>query len=496
MIKKIFKSALACSVIALGVLSSCYEDKGNYEYVELPEFRVDTVGVPLSYVIESAEVVNIPTNIIYNGNKEDLQCTWSLYGHAQMQGISVEVDTIAHTLDLNAPVVAEPGTYTLEFCALDPHTGLRATQLYGITIEGSVRSGLFVVYDHKDGYVDADIVRTKALISSGNDSVMYNMFTRSNPDYKLKGTAVGGDYTGSMGHYHFYLFSSEDGVRLNADNMQIVHYFDDLFVTAPGASTITKYQKVGSWECLFLNNTLQMNLVYTNSTPFFAIPRAGLEDSQLEHGINVYGGAILAYDNKNLRYMWGGMWDGTFTPAKDSDVSKVDMTNVGKKALYMDFGYAYSWIIYTVLADIDSDKRYISATNVMVQSPADYKVLNFVDVSDAENIANAKFFVAGKQGFYMFYAVDNKLYKLTCKMQESQDYSSELVMEYPAGTEITAMKGYNYGNTLVLGVYDSAAQESKLYIYNADETTGVLTEPEVNGYTIYGKIKGFGLKQW
>ena len=150
----------------------------------------------------------------------------------------------------------------------------------------------------------------------------------------------------------------------------------------------------------------------------------------------------------------------------------------------------------TVLADIDSDKRYISATNVMVQSPADYKVLNFVDVSDAENIANAKFFVAGKQGFYMFYAVDNKLYKLTCKMQESQDYSSELVMEYPAGTEITAMKGYNYGNTLVLGVYDSAAQESKLYIYNADETTGVLTEPEVNGYTIYGKIKGFGLKQW
>ena len=62
MIKKIFKSALACSVIALGVLSSCYEDKGNYEYVELPEFRVDTVGVPLSYVIESAEVVNIPTN--------------------------------------------------------------------------------------------------------------------------------------------------------------------------------------------------------------------------------------------------------------------------------------------------------------------------------------------------------------------------------------------------------------------------------------------------
>ena len=60
------------SALALFNLSSCFEDEGNYDYVDLPRFVVDTTGVNMSITVTQSEQLSVPARLVYDGNKSDL----------------------------------------------------------------------------------------------------------------------------------------------------------------------------------------------------------------------------------------------------------------------------------------------------------------------------------------------------------------------------------------------------------------------------------------
>lgn len=46
------KKIILCLMLLPALFTSCYKDEGNYDYKELNEITVDTVGVKTSFVID------------------------------------------------------------------------------------------------------------------------------------------------------------------------------------------------------------------------------------------------------------------------------------------------------------------------------------------------------------------------------------------------------------------------------------------------------------
>ena len=67
------------SAIALLNLVSCYEDEGNYDYVDLQRFIVDTTGVNMSITVTQFDQLSVPSRLVYDGNKGDLDYYWVAY---------------------------------------------------------------------------------------------------------------------------------------------------------------------------------------------------------------------------------------------------------------------------------------------------------------------------------------------------------------------------------------------------------------------------------
>ena len=109
------------SALALFNLSSCFEDEGNYDYVDLPRFVVDTTGVNMSITVTQFEQLSVPSRLIYDGNKNNLEYYWVIYENGTY-GANPS-DTLATTENFSQPMTAKPGTYLLEFLAVDKETG-------------------------------------------------------------------------------------------------------------------------------------------------------------------------------------------------------------------------------------------------------------------------------------------------------------------------------------------------------------------------------------
>lgn len=67
--KQIFNIVLAWSLI--GMMSSCYDDKGNYDYIKLDEVVIDTTGSGIlsAYSLARYERLTIEPKVFFNGQE-------------------------------------------------------------------------------------------------------------------------------------------------------------------------------------------------------------------------------------------------------------------------------------------------------------------------------------------------------------------------------------------------------------------------------------------
>ena len=70
-----------CLVFLVTGLWGCYDDKGNYDYKELPGLEIDTTGLNISgeKIAYQFQTLLVDPKINYAGNKEDLSYSWRLY---------------------------------------------------------------------------------------------------------------------------------------------------------------------------------------------------------------------------------------------------------------------------------------------------------------------------------------------------------------------------------------------------------------------------------
>ena len=108
--KRILNMITGLSLLGAMTLTSCYDDKGNYDYHELDKVEIDTadLGIQSAYVISRYDKLEIEPNIYFNGklvnddNTAPLDYVWTIYSAHSGANVDRTIDTIGHQAKLDA----------------------------------------------------------------------------------------------------------------------------------------------------------------------------------------------------------------------------------------------------------------------------------------------------------------------------------------------------------------------------------------------------------
>ena len=121
-------------------LVSCYDDKGNYDYINLPDITIkakDTVNVTQFHTLE------LPADVYLDGEVEiDYEFSWRIWSN-NIGGVNQQ-KVIGDTQNLVYKVTDAPGTYTLVLTVRNKITDVKTYKQIPVVISGSITEGWMV----------------------------------------------------------------------------------------------------------------------------------------------------------------------------------------------------------------------------------------------------------------------------------------------------------------------------------------------------------------
>jgi hypothetical protein len=498
------KIITCCMVMATGMLSftACHEDKENYTYRELVDFYVERQGIPANITIAQFHTLNLPSNLVYGGDKNDLEYTW-----VTVADNMTTTDTLATTEDLSAPVPATPGAYTLAFTATERESGRSTFQLYNLTVEGSIGTGLLVLHE-TNGIVDCDLIKTKALVGSlVKDTVLRALYSQANPGYPLTGKPL--QVVVSTNLNYVYVSTDADAKRLSTVDMGIMDHFNGLFFNVPGMAKPQGYNIVGGGLMETLVNDGRFHFISVLLMAFGAEKEpkfTGVPGDYHAAPYVVQATALampLFYDQEGTRFL---AYSTEAAPISSTVPGNAfDFDNVGKKMVYMED--AGSSRTHAIFKNPEEDgKRYLYVMNVTAGASASYVAHATHDISAWPGIASAELFTLSTRGPVGFYATGNRVYRYT---YDPNDFSVQPTAEeawpyIPANETITALQLVKHagisvpestlGKYLLVGTYNEASGEGKVYMIEIDVVNGTCITTPVTVYTGFGKVVDMAFK--
>lgn len=507
--KRILYILLLTACIAC--LNACYKDHGNYDYVTLPGFSVDSAGLQREYLVKQYDTLKLPSRLVFEGDKSKLKFSWSAYLYTPGLGGN-PADTLARTENLAAPIGLLPEKYWLEFSATNTENGRRTTFRYIINVQG-VGSGMMVLYE-KDNTIDCDLVKTKLLEGLlPQDEVVRQLYSIANPNHPLTGKAVSiGMFKTSTVQY-ISIFSDNDGVMLSPADMTISKPFNGMFSAAPDvkkpegysapiALITTDVENSSGFELLVNGGQAYSNMVLFAFGKESAYSLLFASDGNYEAApFPRYGLArIVIYDQLKMRFLGSSPLATTLTPITSTGTA-FNFQNIGKKMVYMDYGYGGTYMNYAFFKNpVDDGKRYLYVVDLGA-SAAKYAW----DVSAYENIANATIFASGTRGQLLYYAAGNNIYQVKFDYSAGKELGAVKAWpNIPAGEEITCMKlcmhpGRNVSENakdkyLFVGTWNQSTGKGKLYVLQVNVTSGEIQQQPAAVYDGFGKIKDVAFK--
>lgn len=487
----------------IGLMSSCFEDEGNYAYSELPDFYVDTVGQQLYFVLPQFSEIALVSNLVYAGDKSELEFTWSIYAGSS-HGSDVIADTLAKTENLSTTIDKSPGSYTIEFCALERKTGIRATMCYYLTVESVVGTGLMIYYQ-QDGLADCDMIRSQ-LFNGGltESTISRKLYSLANADIPLTGEPV---CIGNLSGTWIYLLTDSELVRLSTEDMTVTGEFEDLFLTVPEVCKPEGYFSFSSLEVL-INDKKAYTLLIGMGGLQFPLARTILGDDYeaAPYAFVGWGVSALIYDETQKRFLLGETYSSEWQEIPFTDGSAFDMGNMGKDLLYMAEGYcdqSYAKYGYAVMETpgVPAERAiYVYTTAYNAAGTKGYAIL---DLAACNDIDEAAYWAFSTRSPSMYYATTTNIYLCNFNLiNQTVVPPTQSAWTCPTGEEITCMRLFsNFGlgleedatcKYLLVGTYNGT--EGKVYILEADVASGTITPEVLEVYDGFGKIKDMQFK--
>ena len=525
----------------LFLLVSCYEDKGNYDYKELEEVSIDTIGAGMQeeYAIMRFDTLELNPKVFFEGKEvvdgvqAPLDYVWTIYSATSGAGSSSVIDTIGHERRLKAPITRTGGNYLVQLTVTNQHNGIRQFFRLPVAVSEVFDGGWMVFYERADhpGYSDLALIFNPWTKLNVNYNRHYlNLYETTNGEL-LQGHPVrcmdiavslasGNNYVGLCTDYTL-VGVSENGIEKALE-------FNDFFHQAPGTMKPTWYGQHGSGVMSGQSSEVLINdnHIYTNTYSFsategrttrFGVPKfddgigeLAAWNAEVPQTLN-YG--IVVYDQTNHCFRFAGYNSAqleTFAP-QDTNYVAFDINNTGMTLLMADWGKGTSQGVglrpYDYLIMEKDGKRYLAVTNFSSSTPADnnigvglYPMENLCpDINESTTMASSHV------GNFIYYGAGNNLYNFAydstlpaslawAAPSTDEQITCVRIMKYYHGTI------YGYGlvpksdNLVHIATWNEKTQKGHLYQYLINPASGILNTDHCYDYDIPGKVKDMAWK--
>lgn len=528
--KQIVKFIWMLSVIGI-MMVSCYDDKGNYDYVELDEMEIDTVGLDIrpAYSIARYTRLTIEPKVLFNGqevnNDENAQvdCLWTIYTNGTSALISSYVnDTLCTTPRLDAEITVLAGSYILQLTVTNKETGVQEYLKLNCQVEESITAGWLLFYERADkpGTSDVGLVVNPLVKKNiSYDKEYWNLYSSSNGQ-PLQGNPmrIYNPITTSIATASDVVcLTDEDFVSVNSATFEKVNDFEDFFYRAPANKRVSWYATSGmSIRRNFLINdnkvhTVSYQMVASGGNYFGNAKSSEVECGELASwgcDISPYYETVV-YDQTYGRFLrivnYASPSELTQFAAQDPSAS-FDVNNVGMTLLMGDWGrgaaatYATG---YDYMFMQQGSERYLAVADFCAAATSTNVGVGLYNITASPDIANATSMCAAYLGEYVLYGAGNKVYNLAFN---ASTVASEAWTAPSAEEEVTCVRiqKYYFGtmfrmimpnpNTIVhIATWNERTKEGKLYQCSINPASGTITDVQ-RTYTVPGKVKDMGWK--
>lgn len=507
--KNITKYILYIPVMLLLVMTSCFEDKGNYDYGEINDAAVNIPGVTDNKDAVSrdryTDLVLAPEIQFHGGAAAgDFSFEWSLYPQkvsANPDGDYPPKKIIGNTQNLNYNLVDAPTKYFVVLRIV--HGETKATTDYRFELEINSVKGWIVYDENATGEGDFQIVRDGEIVpglAAVQNGVVRNYFSTSNGGLKLQDGKFLGRRTINT-YDHLFLFKADGVYKMSAQTFEVVtENYADLFLSTPKVSAPQAHYypspAFGALELLLNNN--EMHVIKWSTMGQTDLFPSALNIFGTPNKVDPFVAPIPVVASNTNRY---ALYDGfdangrfvtinssgnVINPATSTGAFNTAKLNedAAKKFQLTYLGQGRDGITCAVLKNtVDADKPWLYVADL--RKTATPLALAKHDLSGLTEINDAKLFMFGTRGDVMFYATPSGVY--------SYVFGGSVTNILPlSGEEIVSMKLYTHsanedysGRMLFVATYDGA--QGKVYKIKFNELNGQV-EGDIDNFSGFGKI--------
>lgn len=418
MTNKRITKMLLCLSMALGLFTSCYEDKGNYDYIS----EDDAAGVVLGSMEGATVKVNDVLKIVpqmKGGEGDNFTYLWYTLSSGTY---NVTKDTLSQERILDVPVNLKEGKYTLYYQVTNQSNGVFRSVEAPLTVTASdVTSGWYVMKEVSGG-TDFDYY------SLDGQKTVNDFLTSSLGMEPLKGSPVGmvflnasynheeentnGTTTKETGLSAYHIMSTQDFITLNGSDFSLLKNLEQEFYEAPSHINFSQLfidssfrdQGLDIDHCYLINN----GKLHAMGSEIGKWGYQGAGDYELYPSLVLGFMVEFAYDMKNQMIVncstegtvenAPSLFGGDFTEFKDKDMQV--------SAVVPHIG-GFSAKFYIVAKSGEDGKYYVADVST---SPPFVCQAKYYEFAADSPLNHAKIMASPQTASVIYYAIDNKLY--------------------------------------------------------------------------------------
>ncbi len=524
------------AAITLGLLGaySCFEDKGNYDYIVLDEVTIDSEleGIQSTYALTKFDTLTIEPNVYFNGeivngneSKYPLTYEWSIYNSMTGGSTSTAVTVLGDKIKFENAIPVGEGQWTLRLVVQNTQTLVKAYATFGLQVSESLSDGMLIYYESKDepGTSDVGLIINSMVKKNyaSTEKCFVDLYKNANGTH-IPGEPIHIMHSSSRsimgadgGYKEVMMTTTKEFVGVGYASFEKQLGVDNLFWLIPETTENVYFTgHPGRGESVIISNKPYHADYRTigEEGAFFGVPYEG-DYGELAMWIPIMQHTnfdVIGYDQDNQCFVcapYGSIKMGAFTPdmtqVADPASFKVpfDINNVGMEMLYSDYGYnSYE---YSVMRDNATDSTWLlisdfATTNV--SSP--FIAIDKININSSPLVNEMTSMSCGAQGQIMFYGARNRVYLL----KYITGRAAEVFYTFPANEKVTCVRTHKFyysslegaammnpHKILHIATFNETTGEGKVYMFPIDPTSGAITGEHLE-YSGFGKVKDIAWK--
>lgn len=489
-------------------VSSCYEDKGNYDYITLPEIKVETKD---TVYVTQFTTLELPVEIEWQGNVKESDCdfSWRVYANDILGTYNQEKD-ICLSKNLNYEVTEMPGSYTLTLTCHNRNTGVDTYRSVTMIVQGVITEGWMVLYE-KDGFSDFDLLMSPYFSDRVKEDKRINKVYESVNHEKLKGRGVSiSGFTYGGRYQEVVVVTDAGGARLDAATMQKTYDLSMLttLMDSYNPETYLFYDYYWSplrygFDAIISDGRYYMRSVIPSlGYNFYTEPirSGGMTYKASPYApkmIEYYEGMI--YDEEHDRFL-GVRTDGSFlwTELPSNAFNGTFFRASDVKGHLRFIGRGFNDREYGLFEDRNTKKQTLFVFDFLHTTNSDK---GKYDASGCPELKEAKYFETGLLGPVFYYATDKDIYlydysstntaQKVYTLAENSEKITGIQLFKPTVDRYYPTHKYNC-RVLIISTYNESTKEGKVYMYYVNVSNGTIDVSTEKVFDGFGEIVAMG----